>query len=483
MFFGKDIGKKKAGDVQRPTQQSTQVEIPNMIKCLASNKSKRENDHINAMIFQDEYYRDRMRNIQATYKVKQENLPGLGYSSRIQLIWDHNRLLGTFKLDVFEGSLLIDPGPDQDHFKADIEYSKFHEARAKDKQSDEESGDDNDDDDADYGDDEIASTREYRFKWRGTNPKIPLKTFNSAFTVGKIRFGNGKIWGHFEAMSGVGLPGGRCDFHGRIPHGPCLVDMSIKEFIDRWNGYAEIEEDEEPRSPTPRSMTALSQIDNDGGADSMSLSAEDIVSKLEEWTEKDQQRFVKMITGIYDITSEEIETDWTSKSKGLVVRLHVDHSQGQVFGYFDIGIVEGFLKIDVGLDDLVHYSPMGFKWHGRGTATGACEKGTGTMSIRTVGSRIVEGIFCGMPDNNDGQIEFRGTKKMLPSGVSGRGAGYYRAHWDEYTRVKLEGPQTNPVRGRWGVREGIAKRVSWKRSTDSTKESVSGGGKKNADSV
>ncbi|KAB8301248.1 hypothetical protein EYC80_003135 [Monilinia laxa] len=462
MFSGKEIRKKKSGE----SPMSGTNHLSNMAKCLAANKSKRENEHINEMIFQDEYYRDRMRNIQATYKVKLDSLPGIGYSSRIRLIWDHNRLLGTFELDVFRGSILIDPGPGQDHFKADIEYSKFHEARARDKESSEESGEESD---ADEGDDEIATTREYRFKWRGVNPKIPHKTFNSSFTVGKIRFGNGKIWGCFEAMSGVGFPGGRCEFHGKIPPGPCLVDMSIQEFIDRWNGYAEIEEDEEPRSPTPRSTMGQVQAERDGVIPTFE-SMEVVVAQPEEWTEIEQQNFVEMITGIYDITSREIEEDWFAESKGLMVRLHLDQQQGVVFGCFDIGIVEGFLKLDVGVEGFKHYSPMGFKWYGRGTFTGRSEKGTGTITIRTREGRTVEGLFCDMPDNNDGQIDFRGSRRVLPLGVSGRGAGYYRAHWEELERAKLDVAKASPTKGRWGVREGIAKRVSWKRETSSSKD-------------
>ncbi|RAL58717.1 hypothetical protein DID88_003074 [Monilinia fructigena] len=170
------------------------------------------------------------------------------------------------------------------------------------------------------------------------------------------------------------------------------------------------------------------------------------VAQPEEWTEIDQQQnFVEMITGTYDITSREIEEDWFAESKGLMVRLHLDQQQGVVFGYFDIGIVEGFLKLDVGVEGLRYYSPMGFKW-------------------------TVEGLFCDMPDNNDGQIDFRGSRRVLPLGVSGRGVGYYRAHWEELERAKLEVAQASPTKGRWGVREGIAKRVSWKRETSSSKE-------------
>ncbi|KAF7868518.1 hypothetical protein EAF04_005049 [Stromatinia cepivora] len=459
-MFG--LVKKKTG--MRPA--SDKYDLPDVAKCLAANKSRRENEHINAMVFHDEYYRERMRNIQATYKVRQDNSPGLGYTSRIRLIWDHDRLLGTFDLDIFKGSLVIDPGPGQDHFKADIEYSKFHEARAKDKESSEESADDNDEEDG--GDDEIAATREYRFKWRGTNAHVPHKSFNSAFTIGKIRFGNGKIWGHFEAMSGVGFPGGRCEFQGKIPHGPCLVDMSIQEFIDKWNGYAEIEEDEIPRSPTPKSTIAKSLSEHDGAHSTGSLM--DDTSQLKKWTEKDQQSFIEMITGIYDITSREIEEDWSSTSKGLMVRLHVDQQQGKVLGYFDIGIVEGFLCLNVGLEDLTHYGPMEFKWYGRGTFSGSTEKGTGTLAIRTRGARTVEGIFRDMPDKNDGQVDFHGTRRLLPAGVSGRGTGYYRAQWEECMRAKLEVPlaMATPHKGRWGVRQELAKRVSWKRSADSS---------------
>ncbi|CAD6446957.1 e296eda9-840d-4efa-bc61-c1e34c6a344f-CDS [Sclerotinia trifoliorum] len=255
------------------------------------------------MVFHDEYYR---------------------YTSRIRLIWDHDRLLGTFDLDVFNGSFVIDPGPGQDHFKADVEYSKFHEALAKIKNR----------------------VKRVSFQMAWNKCKIPHKSFNSAFTIGKIRFGNGKIWGHFEAMSGVGYPGGR---------------HVCSKFIDKWNGYAETEEDEIPRSPTPRSTIAKSPSEHDDTYSTGSLM--DDTSQLKEWTEKDQQSFIEMITGIYDITSREIEEDWLSTSKGLMARLHVDQQQGKVLGYFDIGIVEGFLCLNDSLEALTHNSP----WNSNGT--------------------------------------------------------------------------------------------------------------------
>jgi hypothetical protein len=127
-----------------------------------------------------------MRQIQATYNVKQYHWLNQGYGFRIQLIWDHDRLWGTFDLGFFKGVLLIDPGPGQDHFQAEDEYNHQHPAE-HDSEDDQES--------------EFESTsesREYPLVWRGTSTQIPDTLFYSPLTVGKIRFGLDEIWGHLK---------------------------------------------------------------------------------------------------------------------------------------------------------------------------------------------------------------------------------------------------------------------------------------------
>lgn len=195
------------------------------------------NKHINNMVFHDEdYYRVRMRQIQGTYKVQQTHWPNQGYGFRIRLIWDHDRLWGTFELGFFNGVFLIDPGPGQDHFQASDDYHHQH----PDGETQPEGNDEQElDDPSEY--------REYALVWRGTSVKMPDTLFFSTMTVGKIRFGFNEIWGHFDAMVGVGLPNYRCEFHGERRPGPVVGSLSIQDVIDDWNHHGMFCEDESPR--------------------------------------------------------------------------------------------------------------------------------------------------------------------------------------------------------------------------------------------
>lgn len=202
---------KDAGDRQLPCKKR------DLSIYEAARKSLHDNKHIKNIIFHDDYFRARLRQIQATYKVQQDHWPDKGYNFRIRLIWDHDRLWGTFELEFFKGVFLIDPGPGQDHFQADDDYDHQHPKGESHLQ------DENEDD----RESEFALSREYPLVWCGTSTAMPDVLFNSPMTIGKIRFSLNEIWGDFEAMLGIGLPHGRCKFHGKTPFGPCLVSISI----------------------------------------------------------------------------------------------------------------------------------------------------------------------------------------------------------------------------------------------------------------
>ncbi|RFU28426.1 hypothetical protein B7463_g7904, partial [Scytalidium lignicola] len=140
----------------------------------------------------------------------------------------------------------------------------------------------------------------------------------------------------------------------------------------------------------------------------------------QERTEDDQYKFVRSVTGIFNITSEADEGDWPSKSQGLTIHFHVDKQQKRVWGHFDVGIVDEYLLLSLSPDGLVHNTPMGFQWRGTEDDTGRPLDGSGEVTIWE--ERTVSGVFRG----NAGDIDFNGKRKFMPGEVSGYDVGYYR---------------------------------------------------------
>ena len=415
------------------------VKRPNYALYEAAHRSRRENKHINNMVFHDEYFRDRMRQIQATYKVQQNHWPDVGYGFRIRLVWDHDQLWGTFELGFFKGVFRVDPGPGQDHFKADDEYNHQH-ANDEEFPSENEDEDGEEDSDGDGDCDErelldIASSREYSLEWRGTSTQMPDTIFFSTLTLGKIRFGDGEIWGHFETMPGIGLPDDRCVFHGKQPFGPAAVSLSIQDVIDDWNEHNPFCDDEAPRTSNldPNRSTKDEQSGSANTSESMSEDDddddddEDIGSPTtSQGKTEDRKDLSRSLTGIFEITSEAVEQEWYTQSHGLTVRFHVDEQQNKIWGFFDVGIMDGYLIFNITPEQLAYDTPMDFRWRARESDTGSPSNGAGKVTIWE--DRKVRGIFLGMI----GDIDFQGKRKFMPSGISGRETDWYSRGWKEY---------------------------------------------------
>jgi hypothetical protein len=157
---------------------------------------------------------------------------------------------------------------------------------------------------------------------------MPDTLFNSPLTVGKIRFDESKISGHLEAMLGVGLPDGRCEFQGKMLLGPSRVSLSIQDVIDDWNEHSSpFCDDEAPRSSDPDADRPKEESTDDESATTSSPS-----TTSDEWTEEYPEGFVRYITGVYKIASEAIEGEWSSTSQRLTIRSHVNHEQQKVWG-------------------------------------------------------------------------------------------------------------------------------------------------------
>ena len=356
----------------------------------------RKNEHINSMLFYDEYFRDCMRQIQNTYQI--------GANNEIELIWDHDRLWGTFRLPSFKGVFLIDPAPGQDHFQADDEYNQ----KCRDQEIEAQ---DEDEDVYQYE----SRSREYSLVWRGTCLKNPEVLLCSKLNVGKICFGSGEISGHFDGMMGVGLPHGRSIFYGEPQFGPAVVSHSIRDVIDIWNNHRI--EDKTFRSSTPCE-------DNAECSGSIISSSPSTVEG--DWTEEDQEDFVGSVTGIFDVTSREVQESWEQLSYGLTVRLHVDDYRPIIWGHFDVGIAHGFIFISLpeeGINGIIRNTPLMLHWRGWHIDNGLMH-GPGEVTIRADGT--VHGVFRGMLGN----IDFQGTRQVMPKECSGRDISYYHRGWE-----------------------------------------------------
>ena len=314
--------------------------------------------------------------IQSVYKIQQSHWAHLRYGFRIMLIWDHDRIWGSFELGFFNGILLVDPGPSVDSLKT------------------------------------------YPFTWRGTSTETPDAIFNSHMTTGEIVLGEtGNINGHFDAMLGVGLPENRCYFTGRRIPGPPVVPRSLESFIGEWNDCACSLFDLE--NEVPRSLADVNPA-------SLGSRSPEPTSKesSDEWTEEDNSDFLNFVTGVYEVNSEAIEHEWSSKRHSVSIRLHFDDELGKIWGKFDMGICRGFLLYKNSPGSLKPDETSQFRWRGTEDETGDRMSGKGEITLTD--DRKISGFFYDMW----GDVDFEGTKKLMPSHlIREYTAQYYRNEW------------------------------------------------------
>ena len=295
------------------------------------------------------------------------------------LRWDYNRLWGSFEFGFFQGILLIDPAPNAEILK---------------------------------------ESKTYLFEWRGTSPGVPDTIFNNALlTNGEIELGEvGKIRGHFNAMLGED----RCEFHGKTPFGPALVARSLQSFVDEWNDYNFLGDDETIRLPS---------VVKDDSECEESTSIESIASPIASstWAEDDREQFLGAVTGIFNISSEVVEGEWPAKARNVSIRFHIDRERDKVWGKFNMGICEGFLLFDKSPDDLMPDDLLEFRWRGREDETGRSKSGGGEVTISE--KRRIKGSFRGLYGEN---LDFEGGRNFMPSRISGYEPSYYKNQWDEY---------------------------------------------------
>jgi hypothetical protein len=333
--------------------------------------------------------------------------------SRSEVIWDYDRIWGAFDLGIYKGILMVDHGPQR-------EPSQLF--------------DDEDYDSADESGPARPELPSFDFTWRGKCTEMPDAVLNNPLiTKGKITFGSCEIYGHFEGMSAKEA---RCKFEGKVLFGPRRVGRSLQGFIDEWNEYEVFGEDETVRRP-PAGATVVSTADAQVGTASVEAD-EDFYTESEgseDAADEDDSSYDKSVssslTGAFDISSEDIEAEWPGKAQHVALRMHADLEGNKVWGWFDMGICEGYLLLDVPADELREGRPLQFTYRGREAETGTTVRGTGELEVKSPTDPQVKGSFKGMYGE---AVRFSGRRKLMPTGISGRDVWYYQSGWANYGR-------------------------------------------------
>lgn len=332
-------------------------------KYHAALASLRENTFVNDPTLSES---DRIcrSNIQGTWRVQQTHRSSQGYCSQIMLVWDCDRIWGSFDLGSYKGVLMVDHGPRHGFPEGDVSpvYSDF--------------------------------------TWRGTCSSLSDVLFNRPLIMkGKIELTDIFIRGYFEGMMSVGLPDDRCDFEGVPLRGPRLVPRTVQSFIDEWNTHKEFEADESLRLP-PTAGTAV--ILTSGEVVEMTL-----------WS----------LNGWYDLKIASVSVKPPDGPQLLNLHLHYDKQQNTVWGYFNMGgLGIGYLvSRDPLSSDFAYRKPLKLEYRCRQPDKNTSFRGVAEVTLWE--HCVITGRFYGMYGY---VLEFKGMRKDMPGGISGLEMRFYR---------------------------------------------------------
>ncbi|KAL3489523.1 hypothetical protein BJX62DRAFT_208909 [Aspergillus germanicus] len=164
-----------------------------------------------------EYDLSQLKSIQCTWQVQLAQFPNLGFTFRIYLLWDYDRLWGVFNLGHTEGAMLIDPG--------------FRLSSSDD------------------------DPQQLSFTWRGVCVnESETRIYDPSIAKGEIWMNpcHQKLAGYFDHIAGNGMAGGdRCEFRGKPIFGPPVVPYSLDDVLDEWDQYGPPGEVEDIRQDLP----------------------------------------------------------------------------------------------------------------------------------------------------------------------------------------------------------------------------------------
>jgi len=370
-----------------------------------------------------------LRGIQATWKIKLNDAPNNRHSFQMMLVWDYDRIWGSFDLGDFKGLLMVDHGPQSDPWE-------------------EQGSDEEEDDEPVYFD----------FTWRGYRKAEPdILHINPLLTKGRIEFRTTTISGFFEAMGGP--QANPVAFEGQLERGPRRVARSLESFIDEWNEMSPAFSDEfesprmAPTIPARRGNVGSAAQGRHAGDDddekdegddddeSMDEDEEEDDDEEDEDSEEDEEmedvdndstggvgvgQFLQSLNGAYNITSDTVEEGWPDKAQGLELRLQYDAAQKKTWGHFDLGVWEGFMRRESSKGKFAYGQSLLFDYRSRDAETG--ENVRGKVAVELSNSRRVTGSF---DDLYGPEVSFEGKRKQMPSGKSGQDVSFYRNGWKE----------------------------------------------------
>jgi hypothetical protein len=390
-----------------------------------------------------------MQLFQGTYRLEIGELPH--QECQMTLLWDYDRLWGCFDIGVWKGLMLIDPGPRDNTRKS------------------------------------------YSFAWRGVCENEPEVAYdNEGITIGDITLGGkGPVSGCFRGMAVADFPDDKCDFTAVREVGAPMVPWPVETFVADWN-YLQHDTSKEPESqrmvllplsPAPESQIVndetmqmdcaqhqeeLNQVQEEQDPDQdevttevhpsspvrqpadtphtspppeepaqLSRPAPSTISRLHaatfsvqrSWAHHDQDKFLEVVSGSYEISSPTMKHNWSRKANKLRMRLLVDRSESCVWGMFAMGVYRGLMLFQESPIRFQKDKRLKFCWRGRETDGRDCAEKLGYLSFAE--DMSIQGCFYDMY----GDVPFTGRRRIRPAVEARSDEAFFKQQWWEYEPV------------------------------------------------
>ncbi|PKX89008.1 uncharacterized protein P174DRAFT_516202 [Aspergillus novofumigatus IBT 16806] len=365
-----------------------------------------------------------MQLFQGTYRLEISELPH--QECRMTIIWDYDRLWGCFDIGVWKGLMLIDPGP---------------------------------------RDNTMAS---YSFAWRGVCENEPEVAYdNEGVTIGEVILGGkGPVSGCFRGMAVADFPDDKCDFKAVREVGPPMVPWPVETFVADWN-YLQHDRTKEPESqrlvllalsPEPESQVVNDQAmqmdchqDQDEVTtevhpsspvrqpaetphtspppDEPTQQSQPAQAPSRPWARHDQDKFLDVVCGSYEISSSTMKHNWSRKASKLRMRLLVDRRESCVWGMFAMGVYRGIMLFQESPIRFQKDKRLKFCWRGRETDGRDCAEKLGYLLFTE--DMNIQGCFYDMY----GDVPFAGRRRIRPAVESRFDEAFFRQQWWEHEPV------------------------------------------------
>jgi hypothetical protein len=383
-----------------------------------------------------------MQLFQGMYRLEISELPH--QECRMTLIWDYDRLWGCFDIGVWKGLMLIDPGP-QDN-----------------------------------------TTTSYSFAWRGVCENEPEVAYdNKGITIGEITLGGkGPVFGCFRGMAVADFPDDKCDFKAVRVLGPPMVPWPVETFVADWN-YLQHDKAKEPESqrlvllalsPEPESQVVNDgtvRMDCDQDVEEPDQDQDEVTTEVHpsspvrqaaetphtspppeeptqqsqpppntigrlhatsftmqrSWARHDQDKFLEVVCGSYEISSPTMKHNWSRKASRLRMRLLVDRKESCVWGMFAMGVYRGIMLFQESPIRFQKDKRLKFCWRGRETDGRDCAEKLGYLLFAE--DMSIQGCFYDMY----GDVPFAGRRRTRPAVESRFDEAFFKQQWWEHEPV------------------------------------------------